>query len=293
MTAVAPGDGRTTPRRGLLDRALRRLERHRPAPEKQAAEPASPYPAVELIWWRPKAGLNFGDVLSEVVVAKILADRGLTLRDQVARPARLFAIGSILHFARDGDVVWGSGVNGKMPETRHAFRHLDIRAVRGPLTARFLRSKGIDAPDVYGDPALLLPELFPNLRPAPRTPLLVVPNLNDAPRLEAAGIEHLSPRLGWNVCVAAILGAELVVASSLHAIIVAEAFGIPARYVRFADNEDLFKYEDYALATGRDRLEPAGSIDEAREMGGMPPIRFDARPLREAFPFDLWRPDSA
>ena len=291
MTAIAPEGG--AQRRGsLVGRAIRHIERRwLGVPRHEAGRIELSYPSVDLIWWKPKTGLNFGDVLSEVIVTKILADRGLSLKDQTDRRARLLAVGSILHFARDGDVIWGTGVNGKMPEARHAFGTLDVRAVRGPLTREFLRKKGVDAPKIYGDPALLLPQLFPQLRANPTTPVVVVPNLHDVPRLSAEGIDHLSPRLGWNICVEEILRAKLVVASSLHAIVVAEAFGIPARYVRFSGSENLFKYEDYVLGTGRDRLEPAASIGEACEMGGMPPIRFDARRLIDAFPLDLWRPD--
>jgi pyruvyltransferase len=291
MTAVTPGGGAQR-RGGLVRRAIRHIERRwLGVPRRDLGRSELSYPSVELIWWKPKTGLNFGDVLSEVIVTKILADRGLSLRDQTDRRARLLAVGSSLHFAKDGDIIWGTGVNGKMPEERHAFSTLDVRAVRGPLTREFLRKKGIDAPQIYGDPALLLPQLFPQFRANPTTPVVVVPNLHDVSHLSAKGIDHLSPWLGWNICVEDILRAKLVVASSLHAIVVAEAFGIPARYVQFSENENLFKYEDYVLGTGRDKLEPAASIGEAREMGGMPPIRFDARKLIDAFPLDLWRPD--
>lgn len=271
-----------------LRRAIGRLKRQMGRrPEPKASPPS--YPSVELVWWKPVDGLNFGDVLSAVVVTKILADNGHSLFDQTSRPVRLLGIGSILHFARDGDVVWGSGRNGKMPEERHAFTSLDVRAVRGPLTRDFLRKKAIETADIYGDPALLLPMLFPTLRPTGRTAVAIVPNLHDATILDARRIDYVSPKLGWNVCVRRILDARLVVASSLHGLVVAEAFGIPARYVRLSERESIFKYEDYVLGTGRENLDPASSLEEAQELGGMPPIRFDARRLYDAFPLDLWR----
>jgi pyruvyltransferase len=67
---------------------------------------------------------------------------------------------------------------------------------------------------------------------------------------------------------------------------VAEAFGIPARYIRLV--EPSLKYEDYYAATGRSLGDVAISRDAALEMGGMPPPRFDWRPLLQAFPLDLW-----
>jgi pyruvyltransferase len=80
-----------------------------------------------------------------------------------------------------------------------------------------------------------------------------------------------------------------VLASSLHALIVAEAYGIPARYVRLSDHESIFKYNDYYLGTGRQQDKIATSVDEAVEMGGFAPPQFDASKLLKAFPFDLWQ----
>ena len=76
---------------------------------------------------------NFGDLLGPIVVD--------ALSSQLPAPAepesvpRLVAVGSLLHFARKGDVIWGAGVNGKItpsaiPLTEQAQRYLaEVRAV--------------------------------------------------------------------------------------------------------------------------------------------------------------------
>lgn len=256
----------------------------------KVSEPASAaYPSVEVFSWEPGDGRrNFGDHLARVIAQAAAARRGLTLDEETKAPRRLFTVGSVLHFARDGDTIWGSGVNGKIPLDRIAARRLDIRAVRGPKTATVLRDMGMSVPEVYGDPALLLPTLFPGrFRPEPVRDYVIVPNLHDLPLIEDR--ERLvSPLMGWNRCVAAIVSARFVVASSLHGIILAEAFGIPARFTRFSTTEDAFKYDDYAQGTGRPSLEPASSVEQALDMGGHPPIAFDADRLLDSFPFDLW-----
>lgn len=262
-----------------------------PAPRARVPLPQPlPYGHVSLFHWRPDDGtVNFGDHLSPVVVSRVLGLRGLTLDDEVERPARLLAIGSILHFARDGDVVWGSGVNGKVPEACFSARRLDIRAVRGPLTEDFLRRRGHRVPAVYGDPGLLLRQLFPErFRPRAERPFVFVPNLHDLD-LVAGHPAVVSPLSGWNTVLARILEARLVLASSLHGIVVAEAFGIPARYVRLSSTESLFKYQDYYAGTGRERFEYATSLAQGLEMGGMAPGGFDPAPLLAAFPWDLWQ----
>ena len=255
----------------------------------------------QLVWWRPRKAhyllgkivcwtksYNVGDNLSPVVVQRILEKRGLRLED-MKNDCRLLAVGSILHLAGDGDTVWGSGVNGKIEEDEYHFRSLDVRAVRGPLTRRFLLDKGIACPAVYGDPALLIPFLFPELkaRRADKQEYLVIPHLHEINAFQP-GPEILYPTCHWRDFISKILTAELVISSSLHGIIVAEAFGIPTRLLRLESAEPIFKYEDYYLGTGRKKFSYASSVADAKKMGGEELPRFDPDRLLNAFPFDLW-----
>lgn len=253
-----------------------------------------PHPHVDLYYWRPKNGtLNFGDHLSKIIVNLILSTKGFTLDDETPQNKRLFALGSILQFTTDGSVVWGSGWNGKAPAESFTTKRLDIRAVRGPLTADFLTKRGFDVPPVFGDPALLLPLVCQGrFKPNPIREFAIVPNLHDIhlPALLCHRNDIISPLLGWNTVVTQILEAKLILASSLHGLIIAEAFGIPARYVRFSETESLFKYEDYYQGTGRMTVDYVTSIDEGMEMGGAPPISpsYSPLPLLNAFPWDVW-----
>ena len=221
---------------------------------------------------------NFGDLLGPLIVRDLVAQLGLGAATQ---RRRLLAVGSVLHFGRAGDVVWGAGRNLKAGSPPDG---LDVRAVRGPRTAA-----GYPEAVIGGDPALLLGGLRPDLvvDPARRSGVTVVPNLNELVDVrDRRGI--LSPRAPLGHVVRTIARSTLVIGSSLHGVIVAEALGVPARAVR-AVAEPAFKYEDYYLATGRDPLEVvAGSVEEARERGGAPPPRWEPEPLLAAFPLDLW-----
>lgn len=252
--------------------------------------PPPPYPMVSLYSWAPDDGRrNFGDHLSRIIVAAVAAERGFTLEDETPAATTMLAVGSILHFARDGDVIWGSGVNGKVDPAELKARALDIRAVRGPKTAAVLSKLGMTVPAVYGDPALLVPRYFGQRfrRPDRRESFIVLPNLHDLTLIEPAP-HVVSPLWGWNRCIERILGADMVVASSLHGLILAEAFGIPARMLRLSDTESTFKYDDYAQGTGRPKLRFARSVARALDMGGDTPAVFDGDALAAAFPFDLW-----
>ena len=230
---------------------------------------------------------NFGDLLGPVIVAALSA--GLPVPSTLPE-TRLLAVGSIMHYARDGDVVWGSGVNGKIPFSKLTARNLDIRAVRGPRTRSILRDRGHSVPAVYGDPALLLPRLFPELgilSCVKTRPITIVPNFNDLSDELLADDRVLSPRGDlWDI-VRAIAQSEFVIGSSLHAIVIAESFGIPARLVRSA-TETHHKSVDYYAGTGRSRIIIADDIDDAIGLGGAVPGDPDLDGLLDSFPRDLW-----
>jgi len=221
---------------------------------------------------------NFGDLIGPLIVRELVAQLGLGYaRDR----RRLLSVGSILHFARPGDVVWGAGRNAKSPGV---IEGLDLRAVRGPRTAAAY--PGVPA---LGDPALLLGGLRPELVVAPpqRSGVAIVPNLNELAEVRRRR-EVVNPRAPLERVLRRLASSELVVGSSLHGIVVAEALGVPARAVRSVAEPSL-KYDDHYLATGRDPVALiAESVEEALERGGAPPPVWDPHPLLASFPADLW-----
>jgi pyruvyltransferase len=234
--------------------------------------------------WEPKGWDNFGDALSQPIVERILGRK----IERVTRPdqKRLLAVGSILHSARNGDVIWGTGLMTKwFPDH---ITQLDVRAVRGPLTRDTLLARGVPCPEVYGDPALLLPILFPEFKPNPIRDYIIIPHASET-GLFRDDPHFVSPRDPWEVVVRKILESKFVISSSLHGIIVAEAYGIPARMLLCTNKSQLRKYEDYYLGTGRPKFKYATSIEQALRMGGEKPALFDADKLLKSFPSDLWK----
>lgn len=235
---------------------------------------------------------NFGDLLGPRIVRLLMQQRGAVDLGLEA-PRRLFSVGSVLHFAADDDIVWGSGVNGKVSQSSLGFERLDVRAVRGPRTAAILRDKGIAVPEVYGDPALLLRDLdqdFAGWSLDKRHKITIVPNLNDLSTLGRTA-DVLDPRGRVDDCLERIARSEVVVASSLHGIILGELAG--AKVVPFrATREHIFKYDDYYEGTGRARPEFAPDLDSALDLAAgaasvSDPLKnWDARALLDAFPWD-------
>ncbi len=141
-----------------------------------------------------------------------------------------------------------------MYENSHRqFKHAKILALRGPLTAKLLRWKG----DVFGDPAMLLPMM--HLPPAPLKQFKVgyIPHYVDMLHpyfvQRPAGSVLIDVHWGLTQFVAAIRMCDAVVSSSLHGIIIAEAYGIPAAWAKVSPRVkgDGFKFRDYYEGTGR------------------------------------------
>ena len=260
---------------------------------------------VDVVHWNPRSPLlpgrigrrlpfgprrnNFGDLLGPALVSRLVDQRVPRDSEKSSAQKRLVAIGSIIHFAAEGDVVWGSGMNGKVAPEEYRFRTLDVRAVRGPLTRKALIERGIDVPEVFGDPGLLTPEVFgevPGWARAKQHALSIVPNLHDFPRWRQHP-DVVDPTAPLLTVLERIARSERVVGSSLHGVIVAESLGIPATLMR-PSTEPLFKYEDYYRGTGRDQFPVTDSLSEALATSGDPIAAWSSRPLLESFPADLW-----
>lgn len=248
---------------------------------------------VNLHWWSISswaAGAeNFGDALSPLVCEALLAERGLSFDVPVRQTSRLFALGSILDHALRSATVWGSGLHngGKYSWTLAFLSRLDIRLVRGPLTRDVLMRYGKKCPEKYGDPAVLLPEFYVPQASASAGEEIVILNLHsDVDYPGSVSVRTRDPL----ALVDRIAGAKRVVSSSLHGIIVAESYGVPAVLLRDIKSADEFKYRDWYYSTGRTKFAVAHSVREALEMAPppLPDLTNMRATLRETFPYDLW-----
>jgi pyruvyltransferase len=239
---------------------------------------------IRLNWWNQIS--NLGDAISPLIVRHLSGRPVVHAGDRMR--GKLVAVGSILNRARDGDVVWGSGLISA--DSRPKGTRVLVTAVRGPRTAAIVRAIGIECPATYGDPGCLLPRLF--ARPqdvAPRYALGVIPHHRDQELVsfQDPAIRLLDIMAGPEAFLAALWECERVVSSSLHGIIFAEAYGIPAHWLEVSDRVlgGGFKFADYYEGTGRDC--PASlSLDTMRtEPEWRPPAADAPDRLAAAFPF--------
>lgn len=213
---------------------------------------------IPLFYWSEtrlmgKSRENYGDLLSRYIVEKISGRRVKWVNPSktawyTINKKNYAAIGSILHHTSRNTIVWGSGIIDRKKDIK-ADRFL---AVRGPLTRKYINKQGVDCPELYGDPALLLPKFYyPEVEK--EFELGIIPHYNDY---------HLALDLfkGMNnvkvidlmtnsieEVTMDILKCRKTISSSLHGIIVSHAYGIPSIQVKFSERifGDGVKYEDY------------------------------------------------
>lgn len=248
-----------------------------------------------VFWWAPSGELagetNVGDGLGPEIVKKIARRVG---REQWISDfnGQLFAVGSTLHYARDGDVIWGSGVNGKVVQEMHSVSSLDVRAVRGPRTRQVLLEKGGCCPAVFGDPGILCSFMWPMPRTRRREGITYVPHFREALKRhsdsELQSVRVLSPFRPIVQFIEVIASSSLVLSSSLHGIVIAESYGVPAILVENQCGETHLKYADYYEGTGREEFPVARSISEALAVDAeVPDLSGAQESLLNAFPYDL------
>lgn len=213
------------------------------------------------MWWMktPYPG-NFGDVLSPWIVDRVT---GIPPKFG-ARNNSLLAIGSIIKFGTEKSSIWGSGTPHLDDKLNPNANYL---AVRGPLTRDLVLRNGGNCPEIFGDPGLLLPKYLPvNPEKNPKYKIGLIQHVghsktrNIHPEIKQISLLGAAPEVISRV-VDEITDCEMVLSTSLHGIIIANAYGIPARWCVFGDDMtaisgDGTKYKDYFLSVDMPIQEP-------------------------------------
>ncbi len=201
---------------------------------------------------------NIGDVLSARVVAGISGLAVRTIGEAAFDGANLIAAGSIAHWSDENSTLWGCGlVNDWIGPNGKPAR---VLAVRGKLTRDRLASCGIPCGDLFGDPGLLVPEFIaPSLR---KHALGLVPHYVDrenafVQECRSAGAVVLDVSAAPERFVESLTSCEGILSSSLHGIVLAHAYGIPAAWIRISGevHGDGFKFFDYYSSLGLKRAD--------------------------------------
>ena len=190
---------------------------------------------------------NFGDMLTPEILKHFNIPHTMTTKID---KADAMCVGSIIQRVRDNMIVLGSGM---MFSTHKINPNADYRFVRGPYTRQKILDAGGTCPEVYGDPGLLLPEFCEESDK--KYDVGIVPHYVDYevvkklyPKYRIIDVLRNDPLQ----VAKEITECRKIISSSLHGIITAHAYNIPAAWVRFSKKVkgDGIKFKDHYASLG-------------------------------------------
>ena len=181
------------------------------------------------------------------------------------RKTNYVVVGSTLTMlANENSVIWGAGIIDEKAEMSTLPK--EIRAVRGPKTREWLLVRGVDCPEVYGDPALLLPRVYTPKYADKRYRLGIIPHYQDYDSEVLENLKADSDVLfikmegysSWTDLVDQIASCDYIASSSLHGLVIAEAYGIPNLWIEITGKlmGGHFKFHDFFQSLHADREQP-------------------------------------
>lgn len=193
------------------------------------------------VWWWAKKD-NYGDILTPLLFDYFKIPYVFT---SSVKQANIISTGSIASKARPHTTVLGSGfisTNDKIE------LKANYKFVRGPDTRRKIISAGGICPEIYGDPALLLPTFIDEAKKT--HDIGIIPHYTDYNEIKKKYPTEFVINLMTSDPVKTtkeITSCRKIISSSLHGLIVANAYSIPAAWVSFGNNlaGDNFKFYDY------------------------------------------------
>lgn len=261
-------------------------------------------------WWDMKK--NFGDLIGPWILEELTARPVHNTIGQPSSDSAIMTVGSLITgMQRSGMTIWGTGLIA--PLSASTIKRLKARkpeailAVRGKCTRKQLMDElDWDVPEVYGDPALLMPYFFqPSLKRPPERPgLSVIPHYSHKRLLTR---DHIKQFGGYPIevqrqaeeVITEIALSDVVISTSLHGLILAQAYEVPWVWLRIIDKDligDEFKFEDFFTVLKRDQVAVVEvttndlkelDLAEVARKAKVPKGYFDPLRLVEALPFQV------
>ena len=197
---------------------------------------------------------NFGDKLNENLIEKISGNQVVNIISNFdfSNKSVYACIGSTLQKKfKYPTQIWGAGA---MYSDRKI--NLDtisrIHAIRGALSRQLLIRQGRSCPEIYGDPAILLPYYY-NFNVVKTHSIGIIPHYLDKDSEFVKFYSNTEDIKIIDICkdtetvIKDVLSCINVISSSLHGLIVADTYGINSLWVEFSDNVkgNGFKFRDY------------------------------------------------
>jgi len=215
---------------------------------------------------------NYGDGVGPDFIQKLCCIRKIKTVSATNKANKKYclAIGSILRFASENCIVWGSGFissdddlgknTWKGKNTSKVYQTpYDILSVRGPKTRGKLIDMGIQCPEEYGDPLFVAPLVY-NSKEIIRYDIGIIPHYIDNLDVNMSNLVKKLKNMNLTVKTIDILtshnpnqlideiqSCKKIISSSLHGVIISMAYGKDTIFTEFSDKVvgGQFKFQDF------------------------------------------------
>ena len=212
--------------------------------------------------WK-KDNCNWGDDVNVILCQLISEKKVIPYQYSWFKRKHYLCIGSVLQwYCSKNTIVWGSGMLEYHKISEKPFK---VLAVRGPLTRQCLLDNDIDCPEIYGDPALLFPRYYtPKIKKT--YSIGIICHQSEKKELQGRILQNDSILFidiinygKWSDFIDKILSCKVILSSSLHGIIISDAYGVPnlwSQFTNYISEGDGFKFHDYFLSVGKNVEQP-------------------------------------
>lgn len=195
---------------------------------------------------------NFGDALTPYILQK-LTGKNVVYVEQPSEIITFMVTGSMLDADITHSIVWGCGIAWENDIIKKPYR---ISAVRGPLSRKRVIECGWECPEVYGDPALILPRIY-KPKSTVEYKLGIIPHYIDFDIANSRyqnldGVKIINLFDPVEKVIDEIYSCEMTISSSLHGLVASQAYDKPNLWIEFSNNVigDGTKFNDYFLSIG-------------------------------------------
>lgn len=238
--------------------------------------------------------INFGDYISKIICEKISGSKVEHVDEKYNKSEHYVAVGSLLTKVNENSIVWGAGMAWNRDKIQKAKKYC---AVRGKLSLQKVHKAGYDC-DSYGDPVLLIPDLF-NVENnnSNQYELGIIPHMADYKIAKEfyggkSNILVIDITKNWELFISDILSCHKLVSSSLHGIIISHSYRKDCGWCEFSNNVigDGFKFLDYFSSVGQTPYVPINLREKINDnvlMKSIPELYmdFDKKQLLNSCPF--------
>lgn len=239
----------------------------------------------------PKFRGNWGDDINYILPQYLLDAVVIPYRYSIIgrflkKKKNVLFIGSVITgLSNSKTIIIGAGLSPDQTNVKYANPYKVLR-VRGPLSRMYLIERGIPCPTKYGDPALILPYIY---KPIIKNHYKIgfIPHFLDKER----GVIDLLSKYNnciiidptnygnWTSFINNICSCDIIFSSSLHGLIISDAYNIPNIWTEFFFKVNRFKYHDYFYSVNRELKAPY-IFDFNRTITELVELKKDYKPIK-------------